>query len=136
MGATAEFVCSICGAFAMRVRLLDAGATWTSGRGDPPGVTPIQAKAAGVRVELPTSDTWLAVSEVAGRGDALSAAIERADAAAIGAVSIEMVPYWCNRCDAVFCEAHWTIWEEAEPGTGWSEGQYGQCPNGHRRPFG
>lgn len=61
-------------------------------------------------------------------------ALERADAASLYAVNLEYAPFYCPRCDAVYCRACWrTFLVFADDLPGWLEETRGTCPEDHER---
>ena len=57
--------------------------------------------------------------------------IQLQDSKNIYAIDIEFAPYYCPKCDRVYCVQHWsrqTIYDE-----GFYDAEIGICPNGHRK---
>jgi len=62
---------------------------------------------------------------------AVKAALERADAAALYQVEHLWAPFYCPTCACVYCRKHWVIVPEYDEG--YFDCSYGTCPKGHRR---
>ena len=106
----ASFACSLCGATAGSVRL----------------------KGAGAERESFTSTMWLRLEPAQRR--ALRAAMRSADARALFTVHLELAPFYCPQCDAVYCGEHWRRWDVfADDDPAWHEEIRGCCPQGHER---
>ena len=108
------FACSLCGATAGSLRL-------TGRRGS-----------AGVERSSFTSTLWLKVEP--GQRRSLRAALRDADARALYDVDLELAPFYCPGCDAVYCGEHWQRWDVfADDHPAWHECIRGRCPQGHER---
>lgn len=59
----------------------------------------------------------------------VQAAIGEGDAAFLGRLDHELVPFWCLRCERVYCNAHWDHWPEFDDG--FFDCERGRCPEGH-----
>jgi hypothetical protein len=58
-------------------------------------------------------------------------ALDRHDAAAFYKRDSELAPFWCPRCERVYCGSHWM--QETFFDDGFFDCIYGTCPQGHRR---
>lgn len=112
--AEAGFACSLCGKEAGRLRLL----------GD--------ASGGELRRESFTSALTSGVG--AAQFEQVRSALAARDARALHAIDLEYTPFFCPRCDAVYCGAHWLKWDvfdDDDPGH--HDSVRGRCPNGHER---
>ncbi|MCL2395163.1 MAG: hypothetical protein FWC87_10795 [Acidimicrobiaceae bacterium] len=78
--------------------------------------------------------TQTLVGSSTGRVDdekAVQTAIAKRDAAFLGRLDHELVPFWCLRCEKVYCNAHWVHWVEFDDG--FYDCDRGRCPEGHVR---
>ena len=62
----------------------------------------------------------------------LHSAIEQGDARRLHGLDLEYAPFYCPKCDAVYCGAHWVRWDVFDD-DGWHDSIRGRCPNGHER---
>ena len=70
----------------------------------------------------------------AAQAERVAQALERADAAALYAVSLEFAPFYCPTCDRVYCAECWqTSLVFADDLPGWLEETRGTCPEHHER---
>lgn len=60
---------------------------------------------------------------------AAQAAITEGDAASLSRLDHELVPFWCLRCEQVYCNVHWDHWPEFDDG--FFDCTRGRCPEGH-----
>lgn len=60
---------------------------------------------------------------------AAQSAIAEGDAAFLSRLDHELVPFWCLRCEQVYCNVHWNHWPEFDDGC--FECTPGRCPEGH-----
>lgn len=58
-------------------------------------------------------------------------AIGAANAMALYAIDLEIVPFWCPRCHASYCGRHWETWDLFDDG--FFDEKRGRCPKGHER---
>ncbi|MEZ5101785.1 MAG: hypothetical protein R3C15_18705 [Thermoleophilia bacterium] len=63
-------------------------------------------------------------------GPGVAAALD--DAAALFALDLELVPWWCPGCAASYCGAHWSHWPVFDD-EGFLDCIRGCCPHGHER---
>ena len=58
-----------------------------------------------------------------------------ADPAELFAIDLELAPFWCPECEAVYCGEHWTHWMEFDHDIlpAWMDSIRGICPEGHER---
>lgn len=110
--AHATFACSVCGAEAGRISL-DGGAS-----------------SAEIKRTSFTSELRGAVPSA--QLDALRAAVESSDARRLHALDLEYAPFYCPKCDAVYCREHWVKWDVFDD-DGWHDSIRGRCPSGHER---
>lgn len=61
--------------------------------------------------------------------EGLQTAIAECDAAFLSRLDHELVPFWCLRCEQVYCNAHWDHWQEFDDG--FFDSDRGRCPEGH-----
>lgn len=65
---------------------------------------------------------------------ALRDAIARADVWEIFVMDVEWAPFFCERCDRVYCGDCWRTWEVFEDDfPHWVDQVRGACPAGHER---
>ncbi|MDT5093972.1 MAG: hypothetical protein QOH60_3335 [Mycobacterium sp.] len=62
----------------------------------------------------------------------VAAALDSGDAAALYALSMSYVPFYCDHCEVSYCQWHWSP-RRFEDGD--IEGIEGNCPKGHFRLF-
>ena len=57
------------------------------------------------------------------------------DPAALLAIDLELVPFWCPECAATYCADHWQreMVFEHDPLPAWLDEIRGRCPHGHER---
>ncbi|MFN2510602.1 MAG: hypothetical protein ABR568_04070 [Pyrinomonadaceae bacterium] len=66
--------------------------------------------------------------------DTLRMAIADRDVRALHSLDLEYTPFFCPRCDAIYCGDHWETWDVfAEDDPHWHDSIRGRCPNGHER---
>lgn len=44
----------------------------------------------------------------------------------------ELIPWYCPRCDAMYGDRRWQVWDVFDE-DGWHEEIRGRCPNSHER---
>jgi hypothetical protein len=81
-------------------------------------------------------DSFLSATIRVGTGDAteLRCILEAGDVAALYRADLELTPFFCPKCAAVYCQACWrtyNVFDEEMPG--WFEETRGTCPDGHER---
>ena len=81
-------------------------------------------------------DSFLSMTTtIAGHAkDSAREALNAGDAAALYRLDLELAPFYCPRCDAVYCRDCWrtyNVFDEEMPG--WFEETRGICPQGHER---
>jgi len=60
--------------------------------------------------------------------------LDAADVAALHRMDVELAPFYCPECRAVYCGQCWRTWhvfDDEMPG--WLDETRGTCPNGHER---
>jgi len=85
----------------------------------------------GVRRGLVVDTPWGA-GEFPDPSQAVADGLEVHDAGFLHFLDPAFAPFWCPRCEAVYCDDHWRTWvvagSEGEPDHTW-----GSCPRGHER---
>ena len=112
--AEAGFACSLCGKEAGRLRLMGG--------------------ASGAELERQSFTSAMAAGVGAAQFEQVRSAIAARDARALHALDLEYAPFFCPRCDAVYCGAHWVKWDvfdDEDPGH--HDSVRGRCPKGHER---
>ena len=66
------------------------------------------------------------------RFDSLRKLISEGSARALYGVDLELASFYCPKCDACYCGAHWQRWSVYDD-DGWHDSIRGACPNGHER---
>jgi hypothetical protein len=64
--------------------------------------------------------------------DAMRTLIAGGDAAGLHAADLEYAPFFCPKCAASYCGAHWQQWDIFDD-EGWHDMVRGRCPEGHER---
>lgn len=110
----ATFACSVCGNEAGVVLVRRDGEQHEARRESWPGV-----------LILPRTAEELAPLRVA---------LESADVRQVFAFDLELAPFYCPACDAVYCSDHWDWWDVWDDElSGWRDSVRGRCPQGHER---
>lgn len=110
----ATFACSVCGEEAGVVRVHEQGGRTEVRRESWPGVLILPRDAAAVAP--------------------FEAAIRSGDVRALFELDLELTPFYCPSCDAVYCSDHWDWWDVwDDEWTGWRDSVRGRCPQGHER---
>lgn len=134
MTASATFPCASCGNVAATVTLVEpsqaaTGSTGSAAEPSDPSVVP--------RTVLPDLPE-IAIAGIAGvmsiapvPQDAVAAALETGDPAALFAINYEYAPFWCPRCTLSYCGDHYRSWMTFDEG--FYDATYGVCPEGHER---
>jgi hypothetical protein len=112
--AESSFHCNLCGKEAGHIQLLG------------------NASNAEVRRSSFTSEMTAAVPTQ--NLEKVQCAISEHDAAALFALDLEFVPFYCPQCNANYCGDHWDHWlvfDDDMPS--WLDSIRGICPQGHER---
>ena len=62
----------------------------------------------------------------------LQSAIEQGDVRRLHGLDLEFAPFYCPKCDAIYCGSHWVRWDVFDE-DGWHDSIRGRCPNSHER---
>jgi len=132
--ASATFACAACGGIAALVTLLSPGDPLPDMSGPTPGVPDRALLGRDVLADRP----WLVivggpVSKAVSvfQADAVAAALDQADAAALYVADAELAPFWCPACGAAYCAGHYRAWATFDDG--FYDATHGECPAGHER---
>lgn len=110
----ATFACSLCGKRA--------------------GALQLQATSEGGRIRRESFIGVLLQTVESHAYDAARRAISDGQAPALFAFDDELAPFWCPRCEAIYCGEHWhrwDVWDDDDPT--WHDCIRGRCPQGHER---
>jgi hypothetical protein len=110
--ASVVFHCSLCAAEAGRIDLMGDGSRGEIRR------TSFTGKLSG---PLPPE-----------RLAAVREAVDGQDVRRLFALDREYTPFFCPSCDAIYCRAHWVVWDVFD-NDGWHDSIRGRCLKGHER---
>ena len=114
VAAEGSFICSVCPKEAGRLMLL--------------------GNAFAPQLSRHSFTSAMVVGVAADQFEDVRRAIDMRDAKALYALDLEYAPFFCPRCNAVYCGAHWVKWDVFDDDNPrYHDSVRGRCPSGHER---